>query len=74
MCMEMAEGEPPYIDLTPLRALFMITTKGIPALKDPHQWSAEFKHFVSQCLLIHAPDRPSASTLLNHPFVMPFIF
>jgi len=69
MCMEMAEGEPPYIDLTPLRALFMITTKGIPALKEPQQWSAEFKHFVSQCLLIHAPDRPSASTLLNHPFL-----
>lgn len=69
MCMEMAEGEPPYIDLTPLRALFMITTKGIPALKDPHQWSAEFKHFVSQCLLIQAVDRPSAPTLLNHPFL-----
>jgi len=69
MCMEMAEGEPPYIDLTPLRALFMITTKGIPPLKEPQHWSAEFKHFVSQCLLIHAPDRPSASTLLNHPFL-----
>jgi len=69
MCMEMAEGQPPYIDHTPLRALFMITTKGIPPLKEPHQWSPEFKHFVSQCLLIHAPDRPSAATLLNHPFI-----
>jgi len=69
MCMEMAEGEPPYIDLTPLRALFMITTKGIPGLKEPQQWSPEFKHFVSQCLLIHAPDRPSAAGLINHPFI-----
>jgi len=69
MCMEMAEGEPPYIDLTPLRALFMITTKGIPGLREPQSWSPEFKHFVSQCLLIHSPDRPSAATLLNHPFI-----
>ena len=30
LCMEMAEGEPPYMDFPPLRALFLITTKGIP--------------------------------------------
>jgi tRNA A-37 threonylcarbamoyl transferase component Bud32 len=69
MCMEMAEGEPPYIDLTPLRALFMITTKGIPPLKDPHQWTAEFKHFLAQCLQTNPSERPSATTLLNHPFL-----
>jgi len=69
MCMEMAEGEPPYIDLTPLRALFMITTKGIPPLKDPSRWSAEFRHFIAQCLQTQPADRPSAAALLNHPFL-----
>ncbi len=33
MVMEMAEGEPPYMEFPPLRALFLITTKGIPDLK-----------------------------------------
>ncbi len=33
MVMEMAEGEPPYMEFPPLRALFLITTKGIPELK-----------------------------------------
>ena len=32
MVMEMAEGEPPYMEFPPLRALFLITTKGIPEL------------------------------------------
>jgi len=69
MCMEMAEGEPPYIDLTPLRALFMITTKGIPSLKDPSQWSTDFKHFLAQCLQLNSANRPTPTNLLSHPFL-----
>jgi len=38
MVMEMAEGEPPYMEFPPLRALFLITTKGIPELKDTKKW------------------------------------
>jgi len=69
MCIEMAEGEPPYIDLTPLRALFMITTKGIPPLKEPNSWSQEFKHFLQQCLQTVPNDRPHATALIQHPFI-----
>jgi len=69
MAMEMAEGEPPYMDFPPLRALFLITTKGIPPLKESDKWSNEFQNFVAQCLEKDAEKRPEASTLLSHPFL-----
>ena len=33
MLMEMAEGEPPYIDMSPVEALVKISTEGIPGKK-----------------------------------------
>ena len=69
MVMEMAEGDPPYMDYPPLRALFLITTKGIPGLKHPEKWSTEFKDFVAQCLEKDAENRPTAEQLLFHPFI-----
>merc|ERR1711991_85577 len=50
MVMEMVEGEPPYMDFPPLRALFLITTKGIPGLKHPENWSEDFQDFVKLTL------------------------
>lgn len=70
MVMEMAEGDPPYMDFPPLRALFLITTKGIPGLKHPEKWSTEFKDFVAQCLEKDAENRPTADQLLFHPFIV----
>jgi len=69
MAMEMAEGEPPYMDFPPLRALFLITTKGIPPLKESDKWSREFADFVAQCLEKDAEKRPDATQLLKHPFL-----
>lgn len=69
MCMEMAEGEPPYMEFPPLRALFLITTKGIPGLKDQQKWSREFRDFISRCLEKEPEARPEASELLKHPFL-----
>eukprot|EP01102_Stenamoeba_stenopodia_P001528 TRINITY_DN1131_c0_g1_i2.p1 TRINITY_DN1131_c0_g1~~TRINITY_DN1131_c0_g1_i2.p1 ORF type:complete len:120 (-),score=29.44 TRINITY_DN1131_c0_g1_i2:217-576(-) len=69
MVMEMAEGEPPYMEFPPLRALFLITTKGIPGLKEPKKWSAPFKDFVAQCLEKDYEKRPNAEDLLKHPFL-----
>lgn len=69
MMIEMAEREPPYMDLPPLRALFLITTKEFPGLKEPGKWSHQFSDFVSQCLKKDTSDRPEASELLSHPFL-----
>jgi hypothetical protein len=65
MVMEMAEGEPPYMEFPPLRALFLITTKGIPGLKHPEAWSEEFKDFLTMCLQKDVASRPTADDLLQ---------
>jgi len=65
MVMEMAEGEPPYMEFPPLRALFLITTKGIPPLKEGDKWSPEFKDFLAKCLTKEVADRPDGTELLK---------
>jgi len=69
MIMEMAEGEPPYMEFPPLRALFLITTKGIPGLKEPNNWPADFKEFARLCLEIEPETRQDAKILLEHSFI-----
>jgi p21-activated kinase 1 len=50
-----------------LKAIFLITTEGIPALKE--DWSNEFLNFKETCLEIDPLKRHTASQLLKHPFV-----
>ena len=64
----MAEGEPPYMEFPPLRALFLITTKGIPPLKAT-SWSNEFVDFVNKSLILDPDQRPDAADILKHPFL-----
>lgn len=67
---EMAEGEPPYLDYPPLRALFLIATHGSPTLKEPHKWSETFKDFMARCLEVNTVARATAEELLEHPFML----
>eukprot|EP01117_Protostelium_nocturnum_P015493 TRINITY_DN601_c0_g1_i2.p1 TRINITY_DN601_c0_g1~~TRINITY_DN601_c0_g1_i2.p1 ORF type:complete len:484 (-),score=181.40 TRINITY_DN601_c0_g1_i2:92-1543(-) len=69
MLQEMMEGEPPYLDLPPLKALFQITTKGIPPLKTPDAWSPELTDFYNKCLAKDPEQRADADSLLEHPFM-----
>lgn len=67
--LEMAEGKPPYGDIHPMRAIFMIPTKPPPSFREPDQWSPEFIDFVSGCLVKNPEERATATELLHHEFI-----
>ena len=66
---ELAEGEPPYSHIHPIRAMFAIRTHPPKELTIPQKWSPEFNDFVSKCLNIDPKSRPNAKELLQHPFI-----
>ncbi|KAK3798847.1 hypothetical protein RRG08_007204 [Elysia crispata] len=67
--LEMAEGKPPYGDIHPMRAIFMIPTKPPPSFRKPDKWSPEFIDFVSKCLVKNPELRATAAELLEHDFI-----
>nr|CAA73555.1 Stress-responsive protein kinase (PRKSD) [Suberites domuncula] len=67
--LEIAEGKPPYADVHPMRAIFMIPTKPPPTLKDTDKFSNEFSDFISRCLVKNPEERMSATALLQHKFI-----
>ncbi|XP_037714371.1 serine/threonine-protein kinase hippo [Drosophila subpulchrella] len=67
--LEMAEGKPPYGDIHPMRAIFMIPQKPPPSFREPDRWSTEFIDFVSKCLVKEPDDRATATELLEHEFI-----
>jgi len=69
VCLEMADGEPPYLRESPVKALLYIATKPAPGLKSPMAWSDHFNDFVRVCLKKAPADRPSVEALLTHPFL-----
>jgi len=66
---EMIEKKPPYMDLPPMRVVYMICTQGIPPAQNPDKWSNNLKDFHQSCLKREPKDRPSALDLLRLPFV-----
>jgi len=64
--MEMAQGKPPYLDHPPLRAMFFITTRGIPDLSNAEKWSDHFKSFIRSCVTIDQNNRPDSQSLISH--------
>lgn len=69
MAIEMAEMEPPYMEMEPMRALFVIAAGDTPPLRNPDKHSAKLKAFFDTCLQVDVDKRATADELLDHEFL-----
>uniref|UniRef100_A0A060T898 non-specific serine/threonine protein kinase n=1 Tax=Blastobotrys adeninivorans TaxID=409370 RepID=A0A060T898_BLAAD len=69
MCIEMIEGEPPYMNESPIRALYLIVTNGTPELRDKESLSPIFQEFLDWSLQVDVEKRATAQDLLDHSFI-----
>ncbi|KAI7881045.1 kinase-like protein, partial [Lichtheimia hyalospora FSU 10163] len=63
---ELITGKPPYADLIAMSAMFRIVEDDHPPLPDV---SEEMYDFLLSCFQKHPQDRPSATDLLDHPWL-----
>ncbi|CBQ69430.1 related to Serine/threonine kinase [Sporisorium reilianum SRZ2] len=66
---EMIEGDPPRVELPPMRAITLTAKLGLPALRDASSLSHELKSFLHWATEMDADKRPSAETLAMSDFL-----
>lgn len=52
-----------------MRAIFIISSKPAPTLKEQDRWSKDLNDFLGQCLVKDCDKRSSAADLLKHPWI-----
>eukprot|EP00111_Clytia_hemisphaerica_P023422 TCONS_00069001-protein len=66
---ELADGDPPYADEHPMKALFKIPRNPPPTVKKPEDWSPVFMDFLAQALIKDFEYRPKVDEMLQHEFL-----
>ncbi|XP_056001244.1 serine/threonine-protein kinase Pak-like [Ostrea edulis] len=69
MVIEMLEGEPPYLNETPLKAIYRIATKGKPEIKNLEKLSKLLQNFIDRTLEVEVDTRADTDELLLHDFL-----
>ncbi|XP_027333976.1 mitogen-activated protein kinase kinase kinase 1-like [Abrus precatorius] len=65
--LEMLTRQPPYSDLEGMQALFRIGRGQPPPV--PESLSKDARDFILKCLQVNPNKRPTATQLLDHPFI-----
>lgn len=65
MAIEMIEGEPPYLNESPIRAIYLISTNGTPHFKSENTIGPVLKDFLNFALRVEPEKRASAHDLLK---------
>lgn len=68
LIIEMLEGAPPYLNEAPLKAIYLIASRGKPSI-DYDKLSPQLADFIDKCLNIDPEARATATELLEHPFL-----
>lgn len=69
LAIEIAEGDPPFINETPLKAMACVSELPAPKLSNRDKWTYAFTDFIDECLTKDPNDRATAQKLKNHRFI-----
>ena len=69
LAIEMLDGEPPYLQENPLRAIYLISTNGRPEFANGQNISRDFRSFINSALEVDVDKRFSAKKMLRHLFL-----
>jgi tetratricopeptide (TPR) repeat protein len=69
VCLELADGRPPFADLNPMKVLFELANNPVCKLKDASKWSQMFNSFTEFCCKAQPAQRPSSDHMIKHPFL-----